>query len=68
MPVLSVLGAGQIDVRTEGDGHWVAAIDGGFVSVSNNEVRLLCEHAEISHESDFDEAKRKLDAKLADEA
>ena len=67
MPVLSVLAAGSIDVRTEGDGHWVAAIDGGFVSVSNNEVRLLCEHAEISHESDFDEAKRKLEAKIASE-
>ena len=28
-PVLSVLAAGQIDVRTEDDGHWVAAVDGG---------------------------------------
>jgi F-type H+-transporting ATPase subunit epsilon len=67
MPVLSVLAAGQVDVRTEGEGHWVAAIDGGFVSVSNNEVRLLCEHAEISHESDFNEAKRKLEATLSDD-
>jgi F-type H+-transporting ATPase subunit epsilon len=64
MPVLSVLAPGQVDVRTENDGHWVAAIDGGFLSVSNNQVRLLCEHAEISFESNFDEAKRKLDAKL----
>ena len=38
-PVLSVLRAGQIDVRTENDGHWVAAIDGGFLSVANNQVR-----------------------------
>ncbi|MCW2784260.1 MAG: atpC [Marmoricola sp.] len=65
-PVLSVLAAGQIDVRTEDDGHWVAATNGGFVSVANNEVRLLCEHAEISYESNFDEAKRKLDEKLAE--
>jgi F-type H+-transporting ATPase subunit epsilon len=66
-PVLSVLAAGQVDVRTENDGHWVAAIDGGFLSVANNQVRLLCEHAEISYESNFDEAKRKLDAKLENE-
>jgi F-type H+-transporting ATPase subunit epsilon len=62
-PVLSVLAPGQVDVRTADDGHWVAAIDGGFISVANNHVRLLCEHAEISHESDFDEAKRLLEAK-----
>ncbi|MCW2857579.1 MAG: atpC [Marmoricola sp.] len=67
MPVLSVLAAGQVDVRTENDGHWVAAIDGGFLSVSNNHVKMICEHAEISFESNFDEAKRKLDAKVASE-
>ncbi|RNL80015.1 F0F1 ATP synthase subunit epsilon [Nocardioides marmorisolisilvae] len=66
-PVLSVLAAGQIDVRTENDGHWVAATDGGFISVANNEVRLLCERVEISYESNFDEAKRLLDAKIAEE-
>jgi len=66
-PVLSVLAAGQIDVRTENDGHWVAATDGGFLSVANNQVRLLGEHAEISFESNFDEAKRKLDQKIASE-
>jgi len=64
-PVLSVLAPGQVDVRTADDGHWVAAIDGGFISVANNQVRLICEHAEISHESNFDEARRLLDAKLA---
>ena len=64
-PVLSVLAPGQVDVRTADDGHWVAAVDGGFISVAHTEVRLLCEHAEISHESDFEEAKRLLDAKVA---
>lgn len=64
-PVMSVLAAGQVDVRTAGEGHWVAAIDGGFISVANNEVRLLCEHAEISHESNFAEAKRLLEEKVA---
>jgi F-type H+-transporting ATPase subunit epsilon len=60
-PVMSVLAAGQVDVRTVDDGHWVAAVDGGFISVADNHVRLLCEYAELSHESDFDEAKRLLE-------
>jgi F-type H+-transporting ATPase subunit epsilon len=66
-PVLSVLEAGQVDVRTVDDGHWVAAVDGGFLSVAGNQVRLLCEHAEISFESNFDEAKRLLEEKIESE-
>jgi F-type H+-transporting ATPase subunit epsilon len=64
-PIMSVLAPGQIDVRTVDDGHWVAAIDGGFISVANNRVSLLCEHAEMSHESDFEEARRKLEERKA---
>lgn len=64
-PIMSVLDSGQVDVRTVDDGHWVAAVDGGFLSVANNEVRLLCQHAEISFESNYDEAKRLLDERVA---
>jgi F-type H+-transporting ATPase subunit epsilon len=60
-PIMSVLDEGQVDVRTADEGHWTAAIDGGFLSVANNEVRLLCEHAEISYESNYEEAKRLLE-------
>ena len=60
-PIMSVLDAGQVDVRTVDDGHWVAAVDGGFISVADNQVRLLCEHAEISFESNYDEARRLLE-------
>ena len=60
-PIMSVLASGQVDVRTVDDGHWVAAVDGGFISVANNQVRLLCEHAEISFESNYDEARRLLE-------
>jgi F-type H+-transporting ATPase subunit epsilon len=67
-PLLSVLEPGQVDVRTADDGHWVAAIDGGFISVANNQVSILCDFAEMSHESDFEEAKRKLDERKAAEA
>ena len=64
-PIMSVLARGQVDVRTVDDGHWVAAVDGGFLSVADNQVRLLCEHAEISFESNYDEAKRLLDEREA---
>jgi F-type H+-transporting ATPase subunit epsilon len=64
-PVMSVLAPGQVDVRTVDDGHWVAAVDGGFISVANNQVRLLCEYAELSHESDYDEARRILEERKA---
>ena len=64
-PIMSVLDAGQVDVRTVDDGHWVAAVDGGFLSVAHNEVRLICQHAEISFESNYDEAKRLLDERVA---
>ncbi|HET7194356.1 MAG TPA: F0F1 ATP synthase subunit epsilon [Nocardioides sp.] len=64
-PIMSVLDDGQVDVRTVDDGHWVAAVDGGFLSVAGNQVRLLCEHAEISFESNYDEAKRLLDERKA---
>jgi F-type H+-transporting ATPase subunit epsilon len=60
-PIMSVLEAGQVDVRTVDDGHWVAAVGGGFISVANNQVRLICEHAEISFESNYDEARRLLE-------
>jgi F-type H+-transporting ATPase subunit epsilon len=60
-PLLSVLEAGKVDVRTVDDGHWVAAIDGGFISAARNQVSILCDRAEMSHESDFEEAKRRLD-------
>jgi F-type H+-transporting ATPase subunit epsilon len=66
-PLMSVLAPGQVDVRTATEGHWVAAIDGGFISVANNRVSILCERAEMSHESDFEEAQRKLDERVAAE-
>lgn len=65
-PLMSVLAPGKVDVRTS-DGHWVAAIDGGFISVADNRVSILCERVEMSHESNFDEAKRKLDERVAAE-
>lgn len=60
-PLLSVLEPGQVEVRTVDDGTWVAAIDGGFISVANNEVSILCDRAELSHEGDGEAARRRLE-------
>jgi F-type H+-transporting ATPase subunit epsilon len=60
-PLLSVLEPGKVEVRTADEGTWVAAIDGGFISVAKNQVSILCDRAEMSHESDFEAAKRRLD-------
>jgi len=65
-PILSVLEAGQVEVRTVDEGSWVAAIDGGFISVANNQVSILCDRAELSHDDNVEDAKRKLDAGAKD--
>jgi F-type H+-transporting ATPase subunit epsilon len=67
-PILSVLDPCRVDVRTAEDGHWVAAIDGGFISVARNQVSILCDRAEISHESDFEEARRRLQESMDEES
>lgn len=66
-PVLSVLAEGAVDIKTA-DTHWTAAIDGGFLSVANDQVRLVCEHAQMSAESNYDEARRLLHEQLEAEA
>jgi F-type H+-transporting ATPase subunit epsilon len=66
-PLMSVLAPGQVDVRTAEDGHWTAAIDGGFISVADNRVSILCERAEMVHESNLEEAQRKLEERKAAE-
>jgi len=63
-PLLSVLVPGVVKITT-GNEDRLAAVDGGFISVADNHVRLLCEYAELSHESDFEEAKRLLDERKA---
>ena len=52
-------------MRTVDDGHWVAAVDGGFISVANNRVSILAEYAEMGHDIDLEEARRELEQALA---
>ena len=60
-PVLSVMVEGVIDIQTVGGETWVAAVDAGFISVSNDRVSILAERAELSHEIDLEQARHELE-------
>jgi F-type H+-transporting ATPase subunit epsilon len=60
-PILSVIIEGVVDVLTEEGESWVAAVDAGFLSVANNRVSILSEHAEMSHEIDLEKARQDLE-------
>lgn len=67
-PVLSVIIQGVVDIQTPGGETWVAAVDTGFLSVSEDRVSVLSERAEMSHEIDLERARRALErAKAAGE-
>ncbi len=60
-PLLSVLVPGVVEVVTVENERQVAAVDGGFLSVANNHVSILAEHAELSSEIDLDTARQELE-------
>ncbi len=60
-PVLSLMVDGIIDVRTAEGETWVAAVDTGFLSVANNRISILSEHAEMSHDIDLEQARADLE-------
>jgi F-type H+-transporting ATPase subunit epsilon len=61
-PLLSALGAGVLTFQSGGE-H-VLAIDGGFVEVFNNHVRVLADHAEFGRDIQGESARRQLDEAL----
>ena len=67
-PMLSTMVDGIVDVTTAEGETWIAAVDAGFLSVANNRISILSEHAEMSHEIDLEKARADLDrAKTAGE-
>ncbi len=67
-PMLSLMVDGVVDVQTAEGETWVAAVDAGFLSVANNRISILSEHAEMSHEIDLEKARTELErAKTAGE-
>lgn len=60
-PVLSLMVDGVVDVTTLDNETWVAAVDAGFLSVADNRISILAEHAEMSHDIDLEKAKADLE-------
>ena len=60
-PMLSLMVDGVVDVQTADGETWVAAVDAGFLSVANNRISILSEHAEMAHEIDLEKARADLE-------
>ncbi|MBV9302303.1 MAG: ATP synthase F1 subunit epsilon [Acidobacteriaceae bacterium] len=60
-PLLSALGAGVLTYKTAG-GERVLAIEGGFVEIFDNHVRVLAEHAGFPEDIDIDKARQDLNS------
>ena len=61
-PLLGILFDGAVSIRQEGGDRVVAAVHGGFLSVSDDKVAILAELAELADEIDEARAQRALDA------
>lgn len=59
-PLLSALGAGVLSY-SGGQGKQVLVVDGGFVEVFDNNVRVLADSAEHVQDIDVDAARRELE-------
>jgi len=60
-PMLSLMVHGIVDVQTSDGETWIAAVDSGFLSVANNRISILAEHAEMSHDIDLEKARADLE-------
>lgn len=60
-PMLALMVDGVVDVQTSENETWIAAVDAGFLSVANNRISILSEHAEMSHEIDLEKARADLE-------
>lgn len=60
-PMLSLMVDGIVDVTTADKETWIAAVDAGFLSVANNRISILAEHAEMSHDIDLEKARADLE-------
>jgi F-type H+-transporting ATPase subunit epsilon len=60
-PMLSLMVDGIVDITTSNNETWIAAVDAGFLSVANNRISVLSEHAEMSHDIDLERARQDLE-------
>jgi len=67
-PVLSLLTDAIVEIDS-GDGEVVmAAVDGGFISVANDRVSILSEHAVLAADIDVSAERSELEAAQADDS
>ena len=66
-PVLSLLVPGVVEIDPVDGDRMHAAVDGGFVSVANNRVSILSEHATLAHDIDVDKERAELEAAQAED-
>jgi len=67
-PVLSLLTDAIVEIDA-GDGEVVmAAVDGGFISVANDRVSILSEHAVLAADIDVSAERSELEAAQADDS
>ena len=60
-PVLSLLVPGVVEIDPEDGDRLQVAVDGGFISVANNRVSILAEHAALAADIDVEAARRRLE-------
>jgi F-type H+-transporting ATPase subunit epsilon len=60
-PLLSALGSGVLSFEGGTSGRQVLAIEGGFVEIFENHVRVLADSAEYAREIQVDKARRELE-------
>ncbi len=66
-PVLSLLSDAVVEIDT-GEGDVVfAAVDGGFISVANDRVSILSEHAMLAADIDVQAERSELEAAQSEE-
>lgn len=67
-PVLSLLTDAVVEIDA-GDGEVVmAAVDGGFISVANDRVSILSEHAVLAADIDVSAERAELEAAQAEDS
>jgi len=57
-PFVGALATWTVDISLVGGGHELAAVHGGFIEVSHDQVKILSDLAELASTIDVDRARR----------
>ena len=67
-PVMSLLAPSLVEIVATEGGSVVAAVDAGFISVANDRVSVLAEHAALGSEIDIATVKAELETARTSDA